>query len=179
MIVFILNIQNTTIDLSEKIKAQEATINEIKNLPNSQTGTTDNGTQGLAGTQGLQGPKGDTGAQGPQGLPGTQGIQGAQGAVGLSGPSGTPGTNGVSGYQVVNGSSWTTVSSKAQGTAYLSCPSGKKAVGVSCYTNSGSNDVFLRAGTIYINGTGGSCNYYNGYTASIQVSIMLTCITAN
>jgi hypothetical protein len=76
-------------------------------------------------------------------------------------------------------SGWFNVDAKKFGTPYMNCPSGKTAISVECFTNSSDPALVLRGDSVYLNGTGGSCNYYNGAAVAMQVATEVVCAKVN
>lgn len=181
LILILVSLNNRIQDLTNtsKVLTQEL---HGKYTPGS---STDNGagsaggSTGNTGPQGIPGPSGMAGVQGPQGLSGIQGIPGISGVPGKNGVNGTNGANGVSGFQLVM-SNFQDLAANATGTVSGYCPSGKKALAVSCYEDSPSaNNVYLKNEYIYVTGNGGYCTYYNGTGAYISILAQVTCATAN
>jgi Collagen triple helix repeat (20 copies) len=100
--------------------------------PKGDTGATGaTGAQGPKGDTGAQGPKGDTGATGAKGDTGAQGPKGDTGAQGPKGDTGAAGAPGLSNVEQVVGPPILIVSGVVggSGTAFVSCPAGKKVLG--------------------------------------------------
>jgi hypothetical protein len=116
---------------------------------------------------------------GAPGLQGAQGVQGPQGAQGPAGPAGAAGASGISGYQLTL-SSWQDLKNLNYGTVSVSCPGGKKILGIACFQDSiGSANVYLRSAFMTAGSTGGNCTYYNGTGAVIKILAEATCANVN
>lgn len=107
------------------------------------------GAQGPRGYTGVSGPTGATGARGPAGpagAPGKNGADGKDGAPGKDGKDGVtglqadgpyPGTSHVSGGN--SDTEWAAGTTRQ--TAWVRCPTGKKAVGGGFSAETGGSDV--------------------------------------
>lgn len=111
--------------------------------------------------------------QGAAGPAGPAGPTGPQGDAGPAGPPGPAGTAGVSGYQVLESSK--PVAASTSTNILLSCPVGKKVLGVSGHW--ASSNVAVQA-ILNVDGSGGKV-FTSGIPGADTLLIRIVCATVS
>lgn len=108
-----------------------------------------------------------------QGSTGPAGPAGPAGPQGDTGPAGPAGPAGISGYEILHNSK--PVAASTATSIVLSCPAGKKALGMGGWWSTSSAAVQT---VLHTTGTGGGV-YTTGIPAADTLNISITCATVN